>query len=183
MDVHDTIRAIAAAVATRHERFTRYTVETPHNYCGSILGSNDATIFIRLEKGRLVIAGTYPDREYRHRSVKITVAADRDPILIAREICRRLLPEYLTQLTEVQARVAERKQAERDYKVVEATITTHPLIETYGTTGTLILTVPGTANDYIQFSLNHDGSSARIERGNLPTALLLRLADTLKERR
>ena len=92
-----------------------------------------------------------------------------------------MLPEYLPELAKVQERIAEGERDERERKVAAAVITTHPLIDVYGTSGTYQLTIPGVRNDYIQFRINDDGSNAYIERGTLPTSLLLALADRLKE--
>lgn len=182
MNVSEKVRAIAAAIDGTHERFTRPTVRTPHDHAGTITGSDDAELFIRSEGGRLIITGTYPDRMIYGRGakfVKITVAADRDPVAVAKEIVRRVLPGYLPELAKVQERIKEGKRDEQERKAAAAVITTHPLIAAYGTTGTYQLTIPGPRNDYIQFRINDDGSSAYIERGTLPTGLLLALADRI----
>jgi hypothetical protein len=65
------------------------------------------------QRGRLVIGGSYPyipGRSPRHGRIEITVAADRGPAVIAREITRRVLPEYGKLLAALLAELAEEAQ-------------------------------------------------------------------------
>lgn len=58
---------------------------------------------------KLEIHGNYPDNDaYDVKHVRIGVSVSRGAATIAREITRRVLPEYLTELSRIQAHIADR---------------------------------------------------------------------------
>lgn len=75
-----------------------------------LVGPNHAEIFFSntwAGKGRLHISGSFSNdiiREFSPKQVSITVAETASPARIAAEIKRRLLPQYLPELTAVLAR-------------------------------------------------------------------------------
>lgn len=183
MNVHDTVRAIAKNLSGLSDRFDTYTIDTPQQHGASIVGLGGAQLFIRTEGGRLIIAGVHPDPFNSGRGAKtgkITVAADRDVRAIAREIVRRVLPEYLPELARVQEAVRQALQDEQTLAEARKILLSHQLIETYGTSGDLLMSLPGPAMHHIQFRLNHDGSRVDITQGHLPTDVFLALAQAAK---
>jgi len=77
------------------------------------MSRDDALLFISSSDGRLRISGVYPhskdgNRGYNLKDVTITVTVEKSATLIAREIERRVLPDYLEELEEATRQVNER---------------------------------------------------------------------------
>lgn len=87
---------------------------------GSITRDDGAELFLRIEGGRLTISGQYPVGWYqkggRTEHFNIGVSPGRGAAVIAREIERRLLPDYLPEFARVVQAIAEhdRQEAARD---------------------------------------------------------------------
>ena len=78
-------------------------------------GPNGAQLYLRVDDkntDRVVVRGVYPrNGMYGLEHYRITVARDRGPAVIAREILRRLLPGYLAQMAAIVVDNNERSQA------------------------------------------------------------------------
>lgn len=127
MTTREQLRAITRDVAPELARETgddwRYVPDDDTYAAGRIRRADGAQLWIHGEgwthqAGRIEIHGDYPrgpgneviylDHQDRQRgmSTRITVAESRGPKVIAREIARRLLPDYLERLERVRERVA-----------------------------------------------------------------------------
>lgn len=125
---HTLARAIAANLPTGWQ-----TVETPFDHAARIVGPDGVTIHLRVENygaaaGRLILSGgvpdgtSYPDADTHGVDTgRITVAADRDPAAIARDVTRRLLPVVVESWATVSDRIARRlnRAATRDTLAAE----------------------------------------------------------------
>lgn len=105
-----TARAIAAALSAQTGQ--AWTLDDD-----IIDGPNDAKLWLGVHSGRLEISGQCGEaRDLVPRGVGpfvITVAIDRDPAAIAREIVRRLLPRYVPAFAAARAQLADRKAREQ----------------------------------------------------------------------
>ncbi len=112
--LREITRQTAALVADQLEGFTVDTSEEYDGHRGVYLdGPNGARLFLALDwrnSDRLEVSGIYPRGTQLHNVERheIGVRRDRGPAVIAREITRRLLPGYLTDLERVQADNDER---------------------------------------------------------------------------
>ncbi|MFC0547063.1 hypothetical protein [Kutzneria chonburiensis] len=88
-------------------------------YLGSFVvkvnGPDSQHVWFRPERGRLEITGHYPDaakRAYGETcNVRIAVSAAKTPVVIAREIRKRFLPQYEPGLFEVVKQISGREAA------------------------------------------------------------------------
>jgi len=186
MDVYTKTTAVAAALASLREEFKGATVERRHDYGATIHGRKQAAVFIRLLDKRLIISGLYPERLQGRSSgaktVRITVDPNREPAAIAREIVRRVLPDYLPELVKAQERVIQDRQAADSRRIAAERFNAHPLIHTYGTTGELLLEIPGPGYFNLRFRLSDDGATVFLDStGTLPAEVFLAMADAAHE--
>lgn len=120
----DILRQTAGMIATALGDGWSVDTDRDIEWSTSLNGPNGAQLFIASADrtydtvDRLEISCTYnrvlkqgTDTPYGTTYPKITVKRDRGPDVIAREITRRLLPEYLPQLTKVQGSVSEDESA------------------------------------------------------------------------
>jgi hypothetical protein len=118
-------RADAGAVAKALGKGWKLLPADAEQSCESrvaIDGPDSERIVMRTDgydsRGRIRIYGTTPDRAMRYSSSEITVARDKDPAAIARDITRRLLPAY----RKIAAEAKEKHAQENAYKATcEAT--------------------------------------------------------------
>ena len=174
-----------AEVSEPHERFDRP---------GFLLhGPGEARL--RVEKGnnhdvmtRVRILGLYPTKAhhywYRDVTRDITVAVERGPEAIGKEIARRLLPGYLPSLYEAQRRIAEneadiaRRLARRDTirRVAgKTTLVSHQQSES---SSEVYLDLPGGQRGTVR--LYGDGSNGNLELSSVPYETLLAVAALLQ---
>lgn len=195
-ETREIVRQCAGMVAT--ELGDGWTVDTSPafaEYPGAYLdGPNGARLYIRADwrnADRLEIGTIYPDgardvypsAEYR----KIGAGRGRGPAVIAREITRRLLPEYLPELERVTAGIAKNGRAAESREAFARQLVDilpggrmpHP------TSPDVVNASPagrGGGTTYLDIRLSHDGSAASFDRsGLLPAALVLELAAVMAE--
>lgn len=83
--------------------------EPGYGYWPQIAGPDGATVFLRREGAKVEVHADYPGNDaYDVKHLTIGVSVSRGAATIAREIQRRLLPEYLPELARVQAHIADR---------------------------------------------------------------------------
>lgn len=110
---HELARRLGAGWSGAPDRYE-------HGGSASLLGSDGAEVGLEQDRwppsgrGRLVVAGRYPrSKDCRvygptgAERARITVAVDRAPEAIAREIARRFLPTYLQGLRETLAAIRD----------------------------------------------------------------------------
>lgn len=112
-DEHAITHQMAGLVATELDGWTVDTSEDFREHRGAYLdGPNGARLFLSLDwrnSDRVEVSGIFPRHScYEVKRTEIGVSRDRGPAVIAREITRRLLPTYLTELARVQASNDER---------------------------------------------------------------------------
>lgn len=117
-----TVKEIAKSLGNSWTATEDKDKETGRVWGWSLAGPEEQNLRIGTvwnQEGRLTISGTYPSevdaqgqrQDYGAQAVRydetrpsITVAQDREPAAIAREITRRLMPEYTRILTEAKRR-------------------------------------------------------------------------------
>lgn len=110
LELHDLVDQVATELGGE------WTKEPPSDdHVGAYLvGPDNARLFVRRaerDRTRVAVLGRYPQTDFRAPSIGIKVARDRGPTVIAAEIRRRLLPDYLVNLARVVERNRERDQA------------------------------------------------------------------------
>lgn len=110
----------------------------------------------------------YP-RDLKHAD--ITVALDRGPAKIAREIERRLLPTYYAEIERVKASAAEARMAEAAQSSAETRLSV------FGSRGYLSLPGPGYGN----WSVSYGGETASLELRGLPIDLAEKVLQLVKD--
>jgi hypothetical protein len=148
-----------------------------------LMGPDDVRIYLRFEphghKGKVAVHTAFPD-SYRRvytsdiPDLTIYVGKDRGPDVIAKEIKRRFLPDYLPALALIRERVAEHEAGERESARVCA----------------LLAAIPGWSEHGETFYGPHGmridvrwGGSINFERGSLPVELGLAVATLISEKR
>lgn len=136
---------------------------------------------------RAEIWGTYPDRiglDYRLPRHEITCSRGRGAQVIAREITRRLLPEYLVDLStahDIAARRARQKQARADTAGRIAAVLPGAHLSEDDSRGSLSreirLNLPGEAWGDVHLDL--DGQAADVKLHNVPADALVHLVAAL----
>jgi hypothetical protein len=85
-----------------------------------LVGRGDAKIWVKLDQwkkpNRIVLSSSYPNYhgQISCKHFDITVAANKEPTKIARDIENRLLPEYLPELERVLERIKKTKEYEEN---------------------------------------------------------------------
>ena len=179
----DRIRQIGGFVATALGEAWKVDTSAEFNHAVSIKRADDgASVFLRIgpygpRNGRLIISGEYPGTYDQHRVDRheITVAADKDPGKIARDIERRLLPDYLPDLEKVRERIAADERAATTRAAALAALGEVGANET---NGRIYISLPGI---YGQIDLNHDGQAGRIEVGGVPLSGLIAAIKTIRD--
>lgn len=153
----------------------------------NLIGPNDEDIFIRLEtygakKGRLTISGNYPGTHEQQRRVerhRIGVSADRSATAIAREIERRLLPDYRESLATVRMIIALdehydaiRQEVGQEFATLLGTSFRAPQNE---------VTYPLSREGYGSIKLSHSGATADVELRGLPIDVVRAVVKTLAD--
>lgn len=100
-----------------------WSVETPHDHGAQLVSADGVTVWARVEtygakSGRLTLSAGVPDGyEYSAGDThgldrpEITVSPDRDPVALARDIDRRLIPAAVDYWQAVSDRIARRHAA------------------------------------------------------------------------
>lgn len=119
----DRIRSIGGFVSSAMgDGWVVDTSERVANRSGVYLdGPNKARLLLHIgnqnpDYGRLIVHGVFPiGHQYNKPTgiARITLAADRDPGIIAKEVTRRLLPDYTTAMAETLSRLQDDAMAEQ----------------------------------------------------------------------
>lgn len=179
---NEIIQQTAGLVAT--ELGDGWTVDTtwPNGHSARLTGPDGAAIIVRAPQRvygtaaenveRVELSSHYPDGWTKLpgnvEQYSITVKRDRGPDVIAREVTKRLLPDYLPELAEVQSRIAREKQA------ASSLADTIAELEKLAPGGYAMhdnrvrISIPNRST-YGDIRLNHDGSSvSELELRGLP---------------
>lgn len=154
-------------------------------------GPDGARLYVREEtygssKGKWSISGGeqhLPGYEYSNHGhltsrVSINVSPSRGAKVVAGEITRRLLPEYLDALHRVREAIARTQSAEAARKAVVAQLLTHPVTKEWGE-DKVRCDVPG-AYGYLTVNYNGDGIDFDLKHVPLDVAFqVVALLDTI----
>lgn len=98
-----------------------WTSAQQYSHSVFLVGPDGAKLMVtasRRQVGKYSVVGCAPDGGTYWRDTGINVSATRGASAIAREIARRLLPAYLVNLAEAQARLARRAEADANRAAV-----------------------------------------------------------------
>lgn len=167
----DDFRTLASDVAAALGDGWRseYDPDSFGRYRATLHGPDDAKILMWRDRygndGKLTVSGSYPDNNaYDVKHVKIGIGETRGAAVIAREIQRRLLPDYLPELVRIKKdnarrtdnraarlRLAEELAGPIKGRVIDDARSSHTHIVTYDN---------GLS---VSIDINHDASGGRIE--------------------
>ncbi len=152
-----------------------------------LVGPDGARIHIRVstydyrpdDGSRLEISGSYPHHprygSFSREYPSITVAASKEPQVIARDIQRRFLPKYLPLYQKA-------RQAEQDYVdgLARQGAVIQQLADVMGSkTGQSCVYLPSTLSCYGRIEVYEGGDAVKIELGSVPVKLAIEIAMVL----
>lgn len=136
----------------------------------SIAGPDDAELFFYLgygSKGKVTISSSYPNGTYqkvwKYDRFEIGVSVSRGAAVIAKEIQRRLLPDYLPELARVRQAIADHDAAEARRDSVAEVL--GKIVGSEARGGEIRLYHSGGYHGAI--NVGHGGDNVRIELGGL----------------
>jgi hypothetical protein len=185
-DEREIARQQAGMVATHLGR--DWTVDTAwedgfaHAHNQRLNGPDGASLYLSRvrHQGRLEISVGYPQGSYDHRPehFKITVKDDTPPDLIARNITRRLLPNYVTELARINAALNKGIADAGSRASTRERLTVKAVRFNGREDGSLDMSLYPTYGDV---RLSNDGTQATFNRlGMVPIDVFERMLDVLR---